>query len=146
MDTQEQGCVIEWWIVWVMYDRWVQNRDWTLKLNVFHVCFSQQWRTHWGMKEICFNPKIGISKRLIGSPKPKSVHIPYLKMISDLERSGFIARIFSLPESKRFTLPETNIAHENPHLSWVSYHQNGEFSMAHVSLQEGNWQTSQHIC
>ena len=36
-----------------------------------------------GMKEICFNPKIGISKKkLIGSPKPKSV---YLKMISDLD-------------------------------------------------------------
>ena len=28
------------------------------------------------------------------------------------------------------TLPETNIAHENPFLSWFSYHQNGGFSMA----------------
>ena len=41
---------------------------------------------------------------------------------------------YTLP---KFTLPETNIAHENP-IFPGKYHQNGGFSMATVSLQECN--------
>ena len=79
----------------------------------------------------------------LGFSAPRSMSPLVAVAICTLTELSRCSSVEQVPSAKchRYTLPETNIAHENPHVPG-KYHQDGGFAMAmygYVSLQGCNF-------